>query len=296
MNKFEPSLDIQDYTLSELLELFDISDTKISVDDIKKAKKRVLMLHPDKSHKDPKYFLFFKKAFDIVLEFYNNQHKIDQPTTSTEYTLPETNQNTNVIKQVNNDLSHSEFNAKFNRLFEQHGLTETPDTSQNDWFTHEEGPSVFKTERVTKSDDIGDTFGKMKQTMELTNYNGVQNMKMGLGCSLYKQDPNQYASSGSSSSLPYDDLRRVYRDQSILPVHETDFKNVKTYASVDDYKRDQKSHSYKPLSESASQKILNTREKTLHDHYVQQEYAAKLEDKKTEKRNQEFMSAFSLLK
>ena len=58
-----PSLDIQDYSLDELLGLFELSNTRISTSDIKKAKKQVLMLHPDKSRLEPKFFLFYKKVF-----------------------------------------------------------------------------------------------------------------------------------------------------------------------------------------------------------------------------------------
>ena len=69
------NLNIQTYSLDEILGLFDLNDYNISVQDLKQAKKRVLMLHPDKSKLEPKYFLFYKKAFDIVVQFYDNQNR-----------------------------------------------------------------------------------------------------------------------------------------------------------------------------------------------------------------------------
>ena len=42
------NLNIQTYSLDEILGLFDLNDYNISVQDLKQAKKRVLMLHPDK--------------------------------------------------------------------------------------------------------------------------------------------------------------------------------------------------------------------------------------------------------
>ena len=69
------NLNIQNYSLEELLGLFDLTTYEISVDDLKRSKKKVLMLHPDKSKLDSKYFLFYKKAFDVIVQFYDNQHK-----------------------------------------------------------------------------------------------------------------------------------------------------------------------------------------------------------------------------
>ena len=59
------NLDIHMYSLSEVLNLFDL-DYDISMDGLKRAKKRVLMMQPDKSKLPPEYFLFYKKAFDMV--------------------------------------------------------------------------------------------------------------------------------------------------------------------------------------------------------------------------------------
>ena len=68
------NLDIHMYSLQELLGLFDLTYS-ITLEDMKRAKKKVLMTHPDKSKLEPKYFLFYKKAFDIVVKFYENQNK-----------------------------------------------------------------------------------------------------------------------------------------------------------------------------------------------------------------------------
>ena len=69
------NLNIQEYSLEELLGLFELNSYDISVDDLKRCKKKVLMLHPDKSKLESKYFLFYKKAFDVIVQFYDNQHR-----------------------------------------------------------------------------------------------------------------------------------------------------------------------------------------------------------------------------
>ena len=47
------SLDINHYAFGELLELFDLDNENITIDELKRAKRRVLMTHPDKSKLPP---------------------------------------------------------------------------------------------------------------------------------------------------------------------------------------------------------------------------------------------------
>jgi hypothetical protein len=72
------------YSLDEVLGLFDLK-YNITVDDLKRAKKKVLMLHPDKSKLSSEYFLFYKKAFDIIVQFYENQNKQNKAVENVEY-------------------------------------------------------------------------------------------------------------------------------------------------------------------------------------------------------------------
>ena len=72
------NLDIQSYSYYDIMELFDLSPDNVSLEDLKRAKKRVLMLHPDKSKLPKEYFLFYKKAFDVVLSMYSNVKKVSQ--------------------------------------------------------------------------------------------------------------------------------------------------------------------------------------------------------------------------
>ena len=69
------NLDIAMYSLRELLNLFDIDTYDITREQMVAAKKKVLRTHPDKSRLPSEYFLFYKKAFEVVLNFYNDQTK-----------------------------------------------------------------------------------------------------------------------------------------------------------------------------------------------------------------------------
>ena len=66
------NLDISKYTFYELLDLFELDHQNITVEDLKRAKKKVLYMHPDKSRLGPEYFLFYKKAFSVIVNMYES--------------------------------------------------------------------------------------------------------------------------------------------------------------------------------------------------------------------------------
>ena len=75
----EHNLNISLYTLDEILGLFDMTYDTMDLEGIKRAKKKVLMTHPDKSRLPADYFLFYKRAFEIVVGFYEENAKVGKP-------------------------------------------------------------------------------------------------------------------------------------------------------------------------------------------------------------------------
>ena len=70
------NLDIQSYQFHDLLNLFELT-MDMTIDDIKRAKQKVLYMHPDKSKRPPQYFLFYKKAFEIIVGYFEELTKQD---------------------------------------------------------------------------------------------------------------------------------------------------------------------------------------------------------------------------
>jgi hypothetical protein len=65
----EVDLNIENYNLEDILNLFKIP-LNYDENDLKLSKKTVLATHPDKSGLDPKYFLFYSKAYQYVYNLY----------------------------------------------------------------------------------------------------------------------------------------------------------------------------------------------------------------------------------
>ena len=74
------NLTLESYSYDELLNLFELPKN-MSLNQLKNAKKRVLMLHPDKSKLPAEYFLFYKKAFEFIVQIYENNNKQNQQIT-----------------------------------------------------------------------------------------------------------------------------------------------------------------------------------------------------------------------
>ena len=60
-------LNEENYDYDGLLELFSLPHD-FNHQHLKQAKKKVLLLHPDKSHLEEKYFLFFRKMYQKIEE------------------------------------------------------------------------------------------------------------------------------------------------------------------------------------------------------------------------------------
>lgn len=302
MSRPTHNLDIQTYSLEELLSLFGLTAYNISTNDLRQAKKRVLMLHPDKSKLDSKYFLFYKKAFDVIVQFYDNQNRQHKQVDGKElvYRPNEDNDNStsdNINKQIN-EISNSDFQDKFNRLFESNNMGNRPDTTRNEWFKQEDNEFKIPEGKISKS-EMGDAFNRIKQqSNSVIKYNGVQEMlhTTSAGNSSLYEDTDQYVSCDPFGKLQYDDLRKVHRDQTVLSVSEHDFDQSKTYKSVDEFNRARSQYSYDPLEKEKATTMLQEQERVMNEQMMQKEYKSKLQTQQYAEKNKTVLASFLQLK
>jgi len=287
------------YSLDELLGLFDLT-YNMTQTELRNAKRRVLMLHPDKSKLPPEYFLFYKKAFEVVVQFYENNNKQNQEMTEEATTYRPLNNGLNkaTIKKVATvagEMAPKEFQNKFNELFEKNMATKL-DTSKNDWFTKDE--PVYKTEEAVSSKNMGQVFENMKQkTAEMVKYRGVQEIDRSGGTRLYEDDDENdlYISSDPFSKLKFDDLRKVHKDQTIFSVSESDYTKVKKYSSVDHFVRERGNQPLNPLDKPEAERLLEAKDRQFREQIMQKQHAANLRTMQYEEKNKSIISSFMLL-
>jgi len=295
------NLNIHMYKFDEILDLFGLS-YEISIDDIKRAKKTVLMTHPDKSKLGPEYFLFYKKAFDMVYRFYENQQKVNATVPSEEEKYKPLNQsdfdkttNQNIKAKINK-MASKEFQNKFNKLFEENMSTK-PDPTRNEWFTKDD--ATFQIDENVTKNNMGQVFEKVKTqqaSMGITNYRGVENLYVnsGTGSKLYDDD-DQYVECDPFSKLKFDDLRKVHKDQTVLSVSERDYKNVPKFASVDHYSRERNKQTLTPLEKQEAEHMLSLQEKNYKEAIMRKEYESNLKSSQYVEKNKTVLSNFLYL-
>lgn len=301
MSLQEHNLNIHMYSLDELLGLFDLT-YDITLNDLKRAKKTVLMTHPDKSKLDSKYFLFYKQAFDVVVRFYDNQNKQSQAATP-QNTVYHTNNlfNTNdsqtnkKISSVINDMSKHDFNNRFNDLFEKNMMKKVDD-SKNEWFRNQD--SIYSSDVQVNSSNMGQVFNNIKDKQSgLIKYKGVENIISNKSSnSSYHDDDydddDSYVTSDPFSKLKFDDLRKVHKDETVFSVSERDFDKVTKYASVDHFMRARSNQSTTPLSKPEAEQLLAQQEQLYREKMMKKEYSSNLQNMQYEEKNKAILSNF----
>lgn len=298
------NLNIHMYKLEELLGLFSLS-YDISVEDLKRAKKTVLMTHPDKSRLPPEYFLFYKKAFDIVVKFYEERNRQNQSMTAESVVykpLSSDSMSSSTTKQISSKINevsaNSDFQRKFNQLFEEN-MSSKPDPTKNEWFSNDE--PVYQTDEQVTSKNMGQVFDKIKETQStLVKYRGVENLVLnsGSGSRLYDEDEDDdgYVDCDPFSKLKFEDLRKVHKDQTVFAVSEKDYQNVPKYSSVDHFMRERGKQPMNPLEKAEAESMLSKQDQEHRQRMMQKEYASKLRTMEYEQKNKAVLGQFLQLK
>jgi len=290
------NLNIKMYSFRELLELFQLSPD-ISLEDIKRAKMMVLKMHPDKSRLPSDYFLFYKKAFDIVYSYYQEQSKttVEVPTTEQTYApLTEDKRTANAIQKTVKQMGQDQFQSKFNELFDS--ILEKPKEYMNEWFKTND--PLFEFDEVSNTAGLGAAIENVKQkTAALVQYTGVQSMNSGGPAYDHLYDNNEtYVSCDPFGKLKYDDLRKVHKDQTVLAVSERDFEKIQRYSSMDHLQRERGSLNVQHVDRTEHERFFEQQQKSIKEQMAIKQHAAYLKTNEYAEKNKQVMASFLQLK
>lgn len=293
----ELDFDLSNYSLDDLYNLFKLDPSEhLNQQTLKKAKKVLVFVHPDKSGLPPHYFQFFSKAYGMLAEMESITSNIkkrehgqayvdDINTYSNEIhnTIKETNANTNTTNKRTSFTK--EFNARFEEI-NRDMLPQNDTKGYSEWFKNE-NPE----ENVQNHKEL---YSKRKQ--ELREQYALSTNKIqpsffysSSGCSLLDQSDDY--TSGLSDSMQYTDLKKSYTE-TIIPVSEDDFNQMPTYRTIDEYKRAREFNTKDPAVYKNHESILNSQEEEERkmSNYRAYELARQLEA--SEQKNKMFASQF----
>ena len=305
------NLDLASYSFDEILQMFDLS-YNMSLEDLKRAKRKVLMVHPDKSGLPADYFLFYKRAFELVVNYHQShsrQSQIVNEHTSVEYVpLNETDKTTQ--QRLSEKAKTDQFQQRFNELFEQN-MAEKPDPTKNEWFRSETASSIYDTQGPVSSSNLNSSFESIKSKQreqglvrytgirELSSFSGGASSFYDMGSSSMGTNPEDdteaediYVSSDPFSKLKFEDLRKVHKDQTVFSVSERDYDNVPKYKNVDQYSRERSKETIVPMEKQQAQHLLDERERISREQQARKQHLMELRMQEYAEKNKQIMGAF----
>jgi len=283
----ELDLNIEHYNLEDLLHLFKL-DYEFGEPEMKRAKQIVLKTHPDKSKLDPKFFLFYSKAYKVLYQMYEFKNKqaksIENSNTDYLSAVLSSNGNGNGSEyQEQDDYSKKKalqkfldknkqlkevknFNHWFNEQFEKNKIqNEEERNGYGDWFRlgdlndteiKQTSMATMQQEFMKKKQEIRSQVMVVHKDISEVYY--TQNINT---TNIAGEAPEEY-SSGLFSQLPYQDLRKAHVE-SVIPVTEEDYYAVPKFKNENEYRihRSTQEQNAKPLSELQAQEYLDKRTK-----------------------------------
>ena len=295
------NLDIENYSLYELLDLFQLDINHITPEKMKKARNKVLYMHPDKSKLPKEYFLFYKKAFEVIVRTFESQTKVNQNVPKNEEILytpdtPYVQLDKKQVQKTIHTMKPAQFNDKFNELFESHAQLKRNNEQKNEWF-HQHDEQSDMIHQVKNKTDMDSAFEQFKQKQHaIVRYTGVVPLMNNGGSSgLYDEDDEDdqnYISADIFSKLKFDDLRKVHKDQTVFNISEQQFNSVPQYRSVDHYVRSREQQSHEPMQKQVAEQQLQTQRQT-HEQIIQQkQYHSQIQSAQAQERSQQMLSNF----
>lgn len=290
-------LDIDNYSLEDILNLFKVP-LNFNENDMKQAKRITLMTHPDKSGLDKDYFLFYSKAYKKLHGIYTFRQNTRQ-NLDIEYSDVLIDYDT--ARDINKEekKKKKEFNTWFNKTFEE--LNENKTEGYSEWLKSEDNElSKNINNSKTKEEKEKILMEKRKEHRELTIYKDIEETYANISvnsCSLSKNTPSDYGNNELFSKNGYQDLKSAY-ENTLIPVTDDDYKEKKHFKNTFELQQYRKENEVKMNTSLSSQqeKYMVNRRKMEENEATMVGWDLANEIEQSEKKNQEFMSKFSLLK
>ena len=248
------NLDIKNYSFKEILKLFDLNDNQvITTQDMKKAKMKVLSMHPDKLKLSSQYFIFYKKCYEIIAQYYKDQPevKINQILNDEDvvYDIRDDIKHNKVVKKQLEKMDKEEFTNFFNKIYDENMIDKEQrkkQTDKHEWFKQ---TNHYFTENIEsiRQQNIKEQICKFK---EIKTCDGK------FGSNIYDDDEDDaYIYCDPSSKLLFEDLRKVHLNETIINAE---------VMTIDDY-----NPLYNDCDELRNKRTLDENEKQTDDELLQ---------------------------
>lgn len=266
------NLNIDTYSIEDVYSLFDMQIDRSTPNELKQAKRKMQNTHPDKSKLDSAYYLFYQSAYAVLESHFNSCNAVhfseERMATGKHsnfaYDPAAEGSINNKYDNVTIHWNPEELDQKnrhFNELFETN--FEKKIERDNSWFHHngeggkrEDLPTIGTKDMGAPNQQNMNLYrNEQRKNNQMDVYRGFQEMRYN-GAALFheadaeEQERTGYVSSGDPfAKLKFDDIRKVYKDETIFSVDETQYENMPKYRTVKDYQDSRATTLTKPKTE-----------------------------------------------
>jgi len=230
-------LDIHNYDLNDIIKLFRISK-RVTDEDLKVAKNKMLKTHPDKSGLNPIFFTFYNKAYKILYQVWEFNQKGNTKKSDYSHDDYDTHKQEILNKWIkdNNFDNKKSFNEWFNKEFDNaHIYNDKERKGYEEWLRN----SPIENEKV---DDLrGMNLYIDKKKKELRELSLVEKREVeeiwntnNISASDLSPDAPQCYDSDLFSQLSYQDLQKAHTE-SIIPITIEDYENKQKFNNVNEF-------------------------------------------------------------
>jgi len=249
-------LDLDNYCLNDVLSLFDLP-SDFTRPQLKNARSIALRLHPDKCHLDSKYYIFFSKAYNLLVEVLQFRERKAGGGSKNERGGLEMDQGK--IIMLDRLTNTKDFSRKFNQLFEELGLSEKR-TGHGEWISGESDVDFSVMERKRAEDEIAKRKANLRSLVPFDRISTISSSgSNGFNLGGHR-DSDHYSCDDPFAKLKFEDLR-VAHTETVIPVTEEDLNIGRMNTSVDMLQRERGTQDIKPLSQKESKTYLGAQQR-----------------------------------
>lgn len=287
-------LDINNYSLKDLLNLFNI-DASFSSSDLKKIKKIVLKTHPDKSGLSKEYFLFYSKAYKMLYHTFEFRSKSDKSNLETYENVISGNLNveTNNIL-INNMNNKEEFHSWFNRLFDKYN--DKNDNGHGEWLSNETNNDDVP--EINNTQQMNSYIEEKKQTLSKNQSLIQQNYELNIPCigeNIYNDNNEQvYSNNDIFSKFQYEDVKKAH-EETLIPVSQQLYDNKEKFNSLNEIKYKRTNEKYNIMSEKQSNEYIYNKNINETNFASQKAFELLKEEEQNNQKNNLFWSELKML-
>lgn len=281
-------LDADNYGYVDLCTLFGIPANTVLTDaTMRHARGITLKMHPDKSRLDSKFFVFYQQAFAKLTAIFEATHRTQQHTAAAlpqEYAAVlnghgQGQRHAHDIDAAESDAMREEMlqqvfgkgenfdRRTFNESFERfhRGTARKGEIGGNgdgygEWMKSNDDMELSRLPDAKTAGGINQAIEAAKQRMqqlmvrqEVQESESAWSSSFG-GASLLGEDV------GARSTAQYTDLKQAYTE-TLLPVSESEIKNIRTYRNVNEYQHARDNAMAPPMSKAEAERVLQQKQR-----------------------------------